>query len=265
VTALSGRSSQHQSLLHFVRRRDGVRIECPAKVRGDFACPVIERAGPIAAFISTTRPFPRMGTASCCGASAYCGQLYSRQLSVAVSFGCQSSCQPAGGLAGCSCHAWCLRRHPRKKAGVPISRLSYPRSRSRSSSVAAFAAGLSARRPLADGAGYGNHRDLRAALTALELSDVAARFRTPLWCACPGSLAAQPYVPGRADDSNISSRCKTPADQGQESLALTFRQGLAYDPWREGTTLSLKSALHAWHSHPRRDFTAASRCRKKCS
>ena len=100
VTAPERTAAQHQSLLHFVGNAGWSDERVLAKVR-EMVLPEVERHGPIEAWIIDDTGFPKQGRHSVGVARQYCGQLGKQDnCQVAVSLcGCQSPCQPAGGLS----------------------------------------------------------------------------------------------------------------------------------------------------------------------
>jgi len=93
VTAPSGVSAQHQSLLHFVGKASWSDEAVLGKLR-DLTLPALERQGAIEAWIIDDTGFPKKGKHSVGVARQYCGQL-----------GKQDNCQAAVSLSIASHHA----------------------------------------------------------------------------------------------------------------------------------------------------------------
>jgi len=119
-TAPSRTAAQHQSLLHFVGVATWSDEKVLTKVR-EMVLPVIERQGPIEAWIIDDTGFPKHGTHSVGVQHQYCGQL-----------GKEANCQVAVSLSIANHYAslpvayrlylpqaWAKDRARRKKAGVP--------------------------------------------------------------------------------------------------------------------------------------------------
>ena len=258
VTAPERTAAQHQSLLHFVGEGRWSDEKVLAKVR-EMVLPVIERAGPIEAWIIDDTAFPKKGTHSVGVARQYCGQL-----------GKQDNCQVAVSLSLANARAslpvayrlylpetWALDAARRKKAGVPDqigfqTKIEIALDQIR----AACAAGLPRGVVLMD-AGYGNHSDLRAALTALELSYVAGIVsNTSVWAPGTGPLPPKPYVPGRGRPTKQLRRDANHQPIKVKDLALSLpANAWRTIAWREGTKVSLKSRFARLRIRiARRDF-----------
>jgi len=258
VTAPERTAAQHQSLLHFVGEGRWSDEKVLAKVR-EMVLPVIERAGPIEAWIIDDTAFSKKGTHSVGVARQYCGQL-----------GKQDNCQVAVSLSLANARAslpvayrlylpetWALDAARRKKAGVPDqigfqTKIEIALDQIR----AACAAGLPRGVVLMD-AGYGNHSDLRAALAALELSYVAGILsNTSVWAPGTGPLPPKPYVPGRGRPTKQLRRDANHQPIKVKDLALSLpANAWRTIAWREGTKVSLKSRFARLRIRiARRDF-----------
>ena len=244
VTAPERTAAQHQSLLHFVGEGRWSDEKVLSKVR-EMVLPAIERAGPIEAWIIDDTALPKKGTHSVGVARQYCGQL-----------GKQDNCQVAVSLSVANHHAslpvayrlylpeaWASDAARRKKAGVPDqidfqTKIEIALDQIR----AACTAGLPRGVVLMD-AGYGNHSDLRAALTALELSYVAGILSsTTVWAPGTGPLPPKPYVPGRGRPTKQLRRDAQHQPIKVKDLALSLpAKAWRTVTWREGTNVPLKS------------------------
>ena len=174
ITAPTRVAAQHQSLLHFVGNGPWLDAAVLRKVR-ELVLPTIERHGPIEAWIIDDTGFPKKWRHSVGVARQYCGQL-----------GKQDNCQMAVTLSLANRHAslpiayrlylpqdWATDAERRRQAKVPhtVGFQSKPEI-ALDQLRAACAAGVPRGVVLMD-AGYGNHSQLRAAVTGLELSYVA--------------------------------------------------------------------------------------------
>jgi SRSO17 transposase len=141
--------------------------------------PAIERAGPVEAWIIDDTGFPKQGRHSVGVARQYCGQL-----------GKQDNCQVAVSLSLANRHAslpvawrlylpqeWAADPARRRKAHVPADITFKTKAEIALDQLRwACAAGLPRGVVLPD-AGYGNNSDLRAEITALDLTYVAGMRR----------------------------------------------------------------------------------------
>ncbi|WIM10191.1 IS701 family transposase [Enhydrobacter sp.] len=244
VTAPERTAAQHQSLLHFVGEGGWSDEKVLAKVR-TIVLPVIERAGPIEAWIIDDTSFPKKGMHSVGVARQYCGQL-----------GKQDNCQVAVSLSLANAHAslpvayrlylpeaWAGDPVRRKKAGVPTeigfqTKIEIALDQIR----AACAAGLPRGAVLMD-AGYGTHIALRTALRALELSYVAGILSsTTVWAPGTSPLPPKPYVPGRGRPTKRLRRDAEHRPVKVRDLAFGLpTKAWKTITWREGTNVPLKS------------------------
>src|SRR5213083_753851 len=170
VTAPAEVSAQHQRLLHFVADAPWVDEPVLAKVR-EMVVPVIERHGPIEAWIIDDTSFPKCGSKSVGVHHQYCGQL-----------GKQANCQVVVTLSIANHHAslpiayrlylpeaWVGDAARRKKARIPeeISFQTKPEI-ALDQVRAACAAGVARGVVLMD-ASYGSNSALRGGVSALAL------------------------------------------------------------------------------------------------
>src|SRR5882724_2431858 len=190
VTAPARVAAQHQSLLHFVGEGHWSDEQVLAKVR-EMVLPRIEQHGPIEAWIIDDTSFPKKGRHSAGVARQYCGRL-----------GKEDNCQVAVSLSIANHHAslpvayrlylpqeWTNDSERLRKAGVPDD-IGFKTKHEIALDQLRWAceAGLPRGVVLMD-AGYGNHSELRAALTGLELSYVAGILSsTTVWASGTGPL-----------------------------------------------------------------------------
>ena len=253
VTAPERTAAQHQSLLHFIGEGRWSDEKVLAKVQ-EIVLPAVERNGPIEAWIIDDTAFPKKGTHSVGVARQYCGQL-----------GKQDNCQVAVSLSVANHHAslpvayrlylpevWASDAARRKKAGVPDQIVFQTKIEIALDQIrAACAAGLPRGVVLID-AGYGNHSELRAALTALELSYAAGILSsTTVWAPRHGAFAAQALrARPRTADQAAPSRCRASTNQGQGSRLEPSGQGLADDRLARGNERAAQIPLCTRaHSH----------------
>lgn len=121
LTARSGVSAQHQSLLHFVSQGDWSDDRVLNKIR-EMVLPEIERHGPIRAWIIDDTSFPKQGRHSVGVARQYCGQLGKRancQVAVSLSIANHSGSLPVAYRLYLPEEEWAEDRARRAKAGVP--------------------------------------------------------------------------------------------------------------------------------------------------
>src|ERR1700674_2166414 len=224
VTAPCEVPAQHQRLLHFVANASWSDAAVLGKVR-ELILPVIERHGPIEAWIVDDTSFPKCGSKSVGVQHQYCGQL-----------GKQANCQVAVTLSIANHHAslpiayrlylpreWSADPIRRKKAHVPASITFKTKPQIALEQIrAALLAGVAPGVVLMD-AGYGNNSMLRQALTGLGLTYVAAITST---------VKVRPV---REDDPK-------PPRVSVEELALSLpKRAWRTVAWREGTNVKLRS------------------------
>src|SRR6202030_380906 len=174
VTAPREVPAQHQRLLHFVANAPWSDAAVLAKVR-ELILPVIERHGPIEAWIVDDTSFPKCGSKSVGVHHQYCGQL-----------GKQANCQVAVTLSIANHHAslpiayrlylpeeWAKDPVRRKKARVPKAITFKPKPEIALEQIRkAYAAGVPRGAVLID-ASYGSNSKFRTGISALGLKYVA--------------------------------------------------------------------------------------------
>ncbi len=242
-TAPARTSVQHQKLLHFVGVAAWSDEKVLAKVR-ETVLPAIERQGPIRAWIIDDTSFPKQGRHSVGVARQYCGQL-----------GKEDNCQVAVSLSLANAHVslpaayrlylpreWTNDRERLRKAGVPddIGFKTKPEI-ALDQIRRACEAGLPRGVVLMD-AGYGNNSDLRADITALELTYVAGILsNTTVWAAGTGPLPAKPWS-GRGRPPKLLRRDAEHRPVSVKTLALDLpKSAWRTVTWREGTAECLCS------------------------
>jgi SRSO17 transposase len=260
MTAPERTAAQHQSLLHFVGEGNWSDDKVLAKVR-EMVLPVIERRGPIEAWIIDDTGFPKKGRHSVGVARQYCGEL-----------GKQDNCQIAVTLSIANHHAslpvayrlylpkdWVTDRPRRRKAGVPkdITFKTKP-------AIAleqlrwACAEGLPPGVVLMD-AGYGTDTDLRTSVTALGLSYVAGiQPQTSVWAPGTGPRLPKSWS-GQGRPPKLLRRDGRHQPISVKKLALGLpTRAWRKITWREGTAEQLSSRFARVRVRPaHRDYWLA--------
>ncbi len=243
VTAPARVAAQHQSLLHFVGEGRWSDEMVLGKVR-ELVLPEIERHGPIEAWIIDDTGFPKKGTHSVGVARQYCGQL-----------GKEDNCQVAVSLSLANGHAslpvayrlylpqeWTNDRDRLRKAGVPED-IDFKTKHEIALEQLRWAceAGLLRGVGLLD-AGYGNNSELRAAITALEVTYVAGILsNTTVWAPGTGPLPAKKWS-GRGRPTRLLRRDARHQPVSVKELALGLSKRAWHTiAWREGTAEQLSS------------------------
>jgi len=224
VTAPARASVQHQKLLHFVANAPWSDERMLTQVR-EMVLPVIERHGPIEAWIIDDTSYPKQGTHSVGVEHQYCGQL-----------GKQANCQVAVTLSIANHHAslpiayrlylpkkWAEDAARRKKAHVPRDVVFKTKPQIALDQIRrACAAGVARGAVLMD-ASYGSNSALRAGVSALALSYVAGIVPTI-------------KVRAVSDGGELEQRMSV------KDLALSLpKHAWRTITWREGTAERLRS------------------------
>ena len=238
VTAPAGVSAQHQKLLHFVAESAWSDERMLAKVR-EMVVPAIEQHGPIKVWIIDDTSFPKQGSHSVGVHHQYCGQL-----------GKQANCQVAVTLSIANHHAslpiayrlylpetWAKDAARRKKARIPEDIAFKTKPQIALEQIRAACAANVPRGVVLFDASYGVNSALRAGVSALALSYVAAIV---------------PTVKVRA----VSKRRALRRRMSAKELALSLpKHAWSTITWREGTNEQLRSRFARVQVH-----TAPIRC-----
>jgi len=242
ITAPGRTAAQHQALLHFVGQSPWSDERVLAKV-GEMVLPVIERHGPIEAWIIDDTGYPKQGEHSVGVARQYCGQL-----------GKQDNCQVAVSLSLANHHAslpmayrlylpeeWSEDEERRRKAGVPkeIGFKTKPEI-ALEQIEACCKAGLPRGVVLMD-AGYGCNTNLRTSISALGLMYTAGILpNTTVWPSGTEPLSPQYCGRGRPPKRLRRNTKHKPISVKQLALGLPESAWQVIE-WREGTNETLSS------------------------
>ena len=258
VTAPAQVAAKHQSLLHFVGNAPWSDAAMLDKVR-ELVLPVIERSGPIEAWIIDDTGFPKKGRHSVGVTRQYCGQL-----------GKQDNCQVAVSLSLANRDAslpvayrlylpedWAKDQGLRRKAKVPQEIAFQTKPEIALAQIkAARAAGLPEGVVLMD-AGYGNDTELRTAITALGMSYVAGiAATTTVWP--PGAAPLLPQTrSGRGRPQTRLQRDGEHQPISVKALARSLpKEAWQTVAWREGSAERLSSRFARQRVRPaHRDAT----------
>ena len=243
VTAPARVAAQHQSLLHFVGEGRWSDEKVLAKVRA-MVLPAIQRHGSIEAWIIDDTGFPKQGRHSVGVARQYCGQL-----------GKEDNCQVAVSLSLANGHAslpvayrlylpqeWANDCDRLRKAGVPED-IGFQTKHEIALEQLRWAceAGLPRGVVLLD-AGYGNNSELRADITALELTYVAGILsNTTVWAPGTGPLPPKKWS-GRGRPPKLLQRDAEHQPVSVQELAFGLpKRAWRTIEWRQGTAEGLSS------------------------
>ena len=243
ITAPSRVAAQHQSLLHFVGNAPWSDAAVLSKVR-NLTLPVLEKHGPVEAWIVDDTGFPKKGKHSVGVARQYCGQL-----------GKQDNCQIAVSLSVANHHAslpiayslylpqeWTSDPVRRAKAGVPDDVAFQTKPEIALAQIAqALEDGVPQGTVLMD-AGYGVNTALRDGVTALGLSYVAGILpQTSVWAPEASPLPPKPWT-GQGRPPKLMRRDEEHRPLSVKELALGLPE-LDWETitWREGACEPLSS------------------------
>ena len=243
ITAPSRVAAQHQSLLHFVGNAPWSDAAVLLKVR-DLTLPVLEKHGPVEAWIVDDTGFPKKGKHSVGVARQYCGQL-----------GKQDNCQIAVSLSVANHHAslpiayslylpqeWTNDPVRRAKAGVPNDVAFQTKPEIALAQIAQALEDGVPQGTVPMDAGYGVNTALRDGVTALGLSYVAGILpQTSVWAPEAGPLPPKPWT-GQGRPPKLMRRDKEHRPVPVKELASSLPQS-AFETitWREGACEALTS------------------------
>jgi SRSO17 transposase len=248
VTAPARVSAKHQSLLHFVGQAPWCDEALMGRVR-DWVLPrMIERGGPIAAWIIDDTGFPKKGQHSVGVARQYCGQLGKRdncQVAVSLTIANEGASLPVAWRLYLP-EIWLDDAERRQKAKIPDEVVFQTKPQIAMEQVrSALAAQTPVGVVLAD-AGYGADGQFRQGLTNLGLTySVGVQPTVSLWRPGEGPLPPKIWS-GKGRPPKLVQRSKDYKPLSAKVLA----KGLPADAWktvawREGSNVELVSRFAA--------------------
>jgi SRSO17 transposase len=245
-------SAKHQSLLHFVGQSPWSDARLLAKVR-ELVLPMIERSGPIRAWIVDDTGLPKKGKHSVGVARQYCGQLGKQdncQVAVSLSIANDTASLPIAYRLYLS-KTWVNDADRRRKAGVPGDVVFKTKPEIALEQItAAQGAGVARGVVLAD-AGYGNDTRLRTAVSGLGLDYVMGVLSSiSVWPPGQEPLAAKPRT-GRGRPRSRLRRDAEHQPVSAKDLAMRLKpRAWKSITWREGTNAPLTSRFAAIRVRP---------------
>ena len=257
VTAASRGAAQHQSLLHFVGQSAWSDETVLAKVR-ELTLPVVERSGPVEAWIIDDTSFPKKGRHSVGVARQYSGQL-----------GKQDNCQIAVSLSVANNAAslpvayrlylpqdWAADPARRNKAGIPASIVFQPKPQIALDQIREAHQTQIPRGVVLMDAGYGADTALRTGVSALGLTYVAGVHpHTSVWTRSNPPPSVKPG-PGRGRPPSRLRRDPDHQPRSAKEIALALpADAWSTITWREGSTDRLTSCFARLRVRPaHRDY-----------
>jgi SRSO17 transposase len=243
VVAPARVAAKHQSMLHFVGQAPWADAAVLAKVRG-LVIPVMERSGPVEAWIIDDTGFPKKGKHSVGVARQYCGQLGKQdncQIAVSLSLANGTASLPVAWRLYLP-QEWANDPERRAQAGVPEDVHFRTKPQIALEQIrAAVEAGLPPGVVLMD-AGYGTDTDLRTAINELDLHYVAGiQPQTSVWA--PGTWPLPPREwSGRGRRTKLLRRDAEHQPVAAKALALSLpEEAWKAVTWREGSAGPLAS------------------------
>src|SRR4051794_11674159 len=251
-------SAEHQSLLHFVGQARWSDEAVLRRVR-DLVLPMLERDGPITAWIVDDTGFAKKGVHSVGVARQYCGRLGKQdncQIAVTLSVANPVASLPIAYRLYLP-EAWAADPDRRAKAGVPHEVTFKTKPEIALDQIrAAEAAGVRPGIVLAD-AGYGADGAFRAGVIALGLSyAVGVQSTLSVWPPGQEPLPPKPWS-GRGRPPSLVGRDPHHRPVSARALAVSLAEDAwTVLTWREGTNTPLSSRFAAVRVRPAsRDYS----------
>ena len=245
-------SAEHQSLLHFVGQAPWSDEAVLRRVR-DLVLPVIERDGPITAWIVDDTGFAKKGTHSVGVARQYCGRLGKQdncQIAVTLSVANHTASLPVAYRLYLP-EAWAADPDRRAKSGVPDEVTFKTKPEIALDQIqAAHAAGVRPGIVLAD-AGYGVDGAFRAGVSALGLSyAVGVQSTLSVWPPGQEPLAPKPWSGRGRPPSRVRRDHDHRPVSAKAQAASLAEDAWTVVTWREGTNAPLSSRFAALRVRP---------------
>ncbi len=248
VTAPARVSAKHQSLLHFVGQAPWSDEALMGRVR-DWTLPrMIERGGPITAWIIDDTGFPKKGKHSVGVARQYCGQLGKQdncQVAVSLSVANEGASLPVAWRLYVP-EIWLDDPERRQKAKIPDEIVFQTKPQI---AIDQIRTALAARTPvgvvLAD-AGYGADGEFRRELSDLGLVySVGVQPTVSVWRPGEGPLPPKAWS-GKGRPPKLVQRSKDHKPLSAKALAESLPvEAWETVTWREGTNVELASRFAA--------------------
>lgn len=253
VTAPARVSAKHQSLLHFVGQSPWSDQALLARVREWVLPRMIQRGGPITAWIIDDTGFPKKGKHSVGVARQYCGQLGKQdncQVAVSLSIANETASLPVAWRLYLP-KPWTQDPALRQKAKIPDSIVFQTKPQIALDQIrAAAAAGTPAGVILAD-AGYGADGAFRAGVSELGLDYVVGVQPTlSVWRPGEGPLPPKPWS-GTGRPPSLLRRSRDHKPLSAKALAQELpAEAWQTVKWREGSNVDLASRFAAVRVRP---------------
>ena len=250
----------HQSLHHLIAKADWSDTVVLGVVRSQ-VLPLIERHGPIQAWIIDDTSFPKKGQHSVGVARQYCGQLGKQdncQVAVSLSVANDQASLPVAYRLYLP-QAWAEDADRCAKAGVPDDlRFATKPQIALEQIRAAQADGIPPGMVLAD-AGYGVDTAFRDGITALGLAYVVGiQSSASLWPPGQAPLPAKPWSDRGRPPTRVSRSAEHKPVAAKDLAAELPKAAWRRVTWRQGTNTPLTSRFAAVRVRPaHRDYQAA--------